>query len=70
MEDPYRHLGTPMDNEDVCSLCADALPEDDAALVIWTDGCERMFVFCETCKGKVLRELHWNPNTNMRGGGV
>jgi hypothetical protein len=68
LDDPYRNLGKPMDNDDVCSLCAVALPEDGASLVIWGDHMRLMWVYCPRCEDKVLRELHWNPNTNMRGG--
>ena len=42
------HLGI---NDNVCSRCRQAVPDDQAALLLWTDDGENVLMYCEPCLG-------------------
>jgi RNA polymerase-binding transcription factor DksA len=40
-----------------CSKCGDAIPEEHAPLIVWSQDGTRMWVLCPTCEQPVLRMI-------------
>lgn len=53
-------LGKPVRNTETCSKCGAAIPDEHVPLILWADGRNLMWVFCENCEDGMfdMLELH------------
>ena len=47
-------LGAPVKDTETCSKCGGKIADEHVPLIMWADGRNLMWVFCERCEGAIL----------------
>ena len=56
MPDRYEMLGTP--RRDACSKCGGGISDEHVPLMLFADGRNLMWIYCQLCEPGILRLYH------------